>query len=91
MVQADPNQYQYIAYRHPHGFTWFAGPRRKPGTTPRYGGFVHWIRSTIMHKEIPPKDDREVAAVTYAGYIHLHQLENEVSSAVVSVLMTVVD
>ena len=81
MVQADPRQYQYVAYRHPHGFTWFAGPQAQPGERPPYGGFVHYIRSSVQHKEIPPKDDREVAAVSYAGFVRLHQLEIEVSTS----------
>lgn len=82
MIQADPRQYQHVAYRHPHGFTWFAGPQARAGEQPDYGGFVHYIRSAVQHKLIPPKDDREVAAVTYAGYTHLMQLEVEVSRLV---------
>ena len=79
VVQADPFQYAYVAYRLPHGYTWFAGPQAREGIAPAYGGYVHFLQSSVQMKEIPPKDDREVAAVTYAGYALLHRGELQVS------------
>lgn len=68
-----------MAYRHPHGYTWFAGPQARPGVVPAYGGFVHFIQSAVQAKPIAPKEDWEVAAVTHAGYAALHHAELELS------------
>jgi hypothetical protein len=94
MVETDPRQYVYVAYRRPEGFTWFAGPRWRAGVKPGYGGCVHHVLSSVTNEKESPKDDRQVAAVTYAGYVQLHYGEIQVSHDICFIwrlLMLVVD
>jgi hypothetical protein len=75
----DPTQYYYLAYRHPHGYTWFGGSRTSGGADPDYGGHKHFIQSAVRHRCIPPKGDYEVAAITYGMYVVLYRKELVVS------------
>ena len=75
----DPTEFYYTAYQHPHGPTWFGGTRRRDGRRPVYGGWVHYILSSVNLLAIPSKPDEEVAAVNYDMWIELVRQEYQVS------------
>ena len=61
---ADPNQYRYVAYQHPHGDTWFGGYACD-------GGALHSpIISAYHGLEIPGKIDIEVSKLVVTGLIN---------------------
>ena len=77
--QDDRHQFQYLAYQHEDGPTWFAGTLRRDSRVAPLVGIAHYIISCVRCLDIPTKGDGEVYAIDQGEFVRLHDKERFVS------------